>query len=292
MGASLINLHFKDCFVNGGDASVLLDSTSSFESEKDAIQKIGSARGFEVIENAKSKVESICLGVVSCADILAVAARDSSVAMGGPSWEVKLGRRDSATARKRDGEIELPVVTASLHVLLFLFGRKGLIAKDMVALSGAHTIGQAQCFNFRNRIYNHPNINAGIASIRRPHCPLNGNNSALSPLDLDTPDSFDNSYFHNLRQKQGLLESDQVLFNGGSTDGIVLFYSNSQSAFYSDFAVAMVKMGDIEPLTGTAGQIRARCSVPQRAGASGTNNASNGKFNCCSFVVEGALQLC
>ncbi|ERN09592.1 hypothetical protein AMTR_s00029p00169150 [Amborella trichopoda] len=81
MGASLIRLHFHDCFVNGCDASLLLDSTSSFESEQNAIQNIGSARGFHVIENAKSKVESVCPGVVSCADILAVAARDSSVAV-------------------------------------------------------------------------------------------------------------------------------------------------------------------------------------------------------------------
>ncbi|GJV13954.1 peroxidase 4 [Tanacetum coccineum] len=77
MGASLLRLHFHDCFVNGCDGSVLLDDTSSFTGEKNATANFQSARGFDVVDNIKSAVERACPGVVSCADILAISARDS-----------------------------------------------------------------------------------------------------------------------------------------------------------------------------------------------------------------------
>ncbi|XP_023523073.1 lignin-forming anionic peroxidase-like, partial [Cucurbita pepo subsp. pepo] len=115
---------------------------------------------------AKTEVEKSCPGVVSCADILAVAARDASFSVGGPSWTVKLGRRDSTTASKTLAESELPHFQESLDRLISIFSNKGLSARDMVALSGSHTIGQAQCFLFRNRIHNQTNIDTGFASTR------------------------------------------------------------------------------------------------------------------------------
>ncbi|XVE74606.1 hypothetical protein DITRI_Ditri12bG0030900 [Diplodiscus trichospermus] len=264
MAASLIRLHFHDCFVQGCDASILLDNSPTITSEKFATQNNNSVRGFEVIDQAKSAVENICPGVVSCADILAVAARDASEYVGGPSWTVKLGRRDSTTASSTLASSQLPRFTDSLQSLIDLFGSKGLSARDMVALSGSHTIGQAQCVTFRGRIYsNGSDIDAGFASTRRRNCPAtrpNGDGN-LAPLDLVTPNSFDNNYFKNLLQKKGLLQSDQVLISGGSTDNIVTEYSRNPSIFSSDFASAMIKMGDIEPLTGSAGIIRRICSA-------------------------------
>lgn len=75
-------IKFRLCLnLQGCDASVLLDDTSSFTGEKSASANVNSIRGFEVIDSVKSEVESLCPGVVSCADILAVAARDSVVAV-------------------------------------------------------------------------------------------------------------------------------------------------------------------------------------------------------------------
>ncbi|KAL3502205.1 hypothetical protein ACH5RR_036654 [Cinchona calisaya] len=262
MAASLIRLHFHDCFVQGCDGSVLLDQTSTIQTEKTSLANNNSARGFNVIEDAKSKVEKICPGVVSCADILAVAARDSSAAVGGPSWTVKLGRRDSTTASRSLADSDLPGPFDDLLTLLSKFSNKGFNAREMVALSGAHTVGQTQCRIFRSRIYsNGTDIDAGFASTRRRQCPTTGGDTNLAPLDLVTPNSFDNNYFKNLVQKKGLLPSDQVLFNGGSTDSFVTEYVNNPQTFSSDFSAAIVKMGDLSPLTGSNGIIRRICSA-------------------------------
>ncbi|KAJ1419242.1 Plant peroxidase [Sesbania bispinosa] len=55
MGASLLRLHFHDCFVNGCDGSLLLDSTSSIDSEKLSNANKQSARGFEVVDEIKRR---------------------------------------------------------------------------------------------------------------------------------------------------------------------------------------------------------------------------------------------
>nr|XP_004298191.2 PREDICTED: lignin-forming anionic peroxidase-like [Fragaria vesca subsp. vesca] len=264
MAASLVRLHFHDCFVQGCDASILLDDTASITGEKTARPNLNSVRGYGVIDNAKAAVEKLCPGVVSCADIVAVAARDASVAVGGPDWAVKLGRRDSTTASKTLAESSLPSFLDSLESLTNRLAGLGLNVRDLVALSGAHSIGQAQCFTFRDRIYNETSdIDANFARTRGRRCPAaaNDGNANLAPLDLVTPNQLDNNYFKNLIQKKGLLASDQVLFSGGSTDSVVSEYSSKPAKFKADFATAMIKMGNINPLTGSNGQIRRICSA-------------------------------
>lgn len=126
---------------------------------------------------------------------------------------------------------------------------------------GAHTIGQARCTNFRTRIYNESNIDASFAKTRRANCPssTNSGNNTLAPLDLQTPTHFDNNYYKNVVNQKGLLHSDQQLFSGGSTNALVQTYSSNPSRFNSDFISAMIKMGDIKPLTGSNGEIRKNC---------------------------------
>ncbi|KAJ9683978.1 hypothetical protein PVL29_016464 [Vitis rotundifolia] len=261
MGASLLRLFFHDCFVNGCDGSVLLDDTSSFIGEKNAAPNANSARGFNVIDDIKSKVEKACPGVVSCADVLAITARDSVVILGGPSWNVKLGRRDARTASQAAANNSIPPPTSNLNQLISRFQALGLSTRDLVALAGSHTIGQARCTSFRARIYNETNIDKSFAKTRQSNCPRasgSGDNN-LAPLDLQTPTAFENNYYKNLIKKKGLLHSDQQLFNGGSTDSIVRKYSNSRSNFNADFVAGMIKMGDISPLTGSNGEIRKNC---------------------------------
>ncbi|CAL5061051.1 unnamed protein product [Urochloa decumbens] len=262
MGASLLRLHFHDCFVQGCDASVLLNDTATFTGEQTAAPNAGSIRGFAVVDNIKAQVEAICKQTVSCADILAVAARDSVVALGGPSWRVLLGRRDSTTASLSQANSDLPAPSLDLANLTAAFANKGLSRTDLVALSGAHTIGLSQCKNFRAHIYNDTNVNAALATLRKASCPAaaGSGDGNLAPLDTTTATAFDNAYYTNLLAQSGLLHSDQQLFNGGATDGLVRTYASAPTRFNRDFAAAMIRMGNISPLTGSQGQIRLACS--------------------------------
>ncbi|KAI3955093.1 hypothetical protein MKW98_025362, partial [Papaver atlanticum] len=281
MGASLLRLHFHDCFLaykymcmfpsctefrntqqrlrflarTGCDASILLDDTSSFTGEKTAGPNANSVRGYDIIDTIKAQVEALCPNTVSCADILAVAARDSVAAMGGRPWIVQLGRRDAKTASKNDANTNLPPATLSLSGLITSFTNKGFTTKEMVILSGSHSIGQARCTTFRSRIHNETNIDASFATSRKASCPTSGNDNNLAPLDA-TPIIFDNTYYKNLVSKKGLLHSDQELFNGGSTDAQVTAYSIDNPTFLTDFAVAMVKMGNLSPLTANSSSLK------------------------------------
>ncbi|KAH9331530.1 hypothetical protein KI387_003638, partial [Taxus chinensis] len=200
MAASLLRLHFHDCFVQGCDASLLLDDTPTFQGEKTANANINSARGFRVIDIIKSKLESECPGVVSCADIITVAARDAVLLSEGPYWEVSLGRKDSKTASFSDANNNIPTPNSNLETLIASFQRQGLSITDMVALFGGHTIGNARCTNIRPRIYNQSAV-SGMGfpephlSLVKAACPPRGSDNGMWPLDFPTPVLFDNSYY-------------------------------------------------------------------------------------------------
>jgi peroxidase len=184
------------------------------------------------------------------------------VQLGGPTWNVPLGRKDSRTASQSAANSNLPGPDSDLATLISRFGAKNLSPQDMTALSGAHTIGRSQCQFFRNRIYNERNINASFATLRQGTCPRSGGDRNLAPFDVQTADGFDNAYYQNLVGQRGLLHSDQVLFNGGSQDALVRTYSTTPSRFNTDFISAMVKMGNLLPSAGTRTEIRLNCKRP------------------------------
>lgn len=183
---------------------------------------------------------------------------------GGPTWSVPLGRRDARTASQATANTNLPPPTASLNILISSFAAQGLNARDMTALSGAHTIGQARCTTFRTHIYNENNIDPSFSTLRKAICPGPASGTGddnLAPFDIVTPNGFDNGYFQNLVARRGLLHSDQELFNRGSQDALVKLYSVNFKAFADDFVNAMIKMGNISPLIGSNGEIRMNCRI-------------------------------
>ncbi|KAI3461943.1 hypothetical protein Pfo_018606 [Paulownia fortunei] len=267
MAASLLRLHFHDCFVKGCDASILLDSTGGIISEKRSNPNRNSARGFEVIDEIKSALEKECPRTVSCADIMALAARDSTVLAGGPSWVVPLGRRDSKGASLSGSNNNIPAPNNTFQTILTKFKLQGLDIVDLVALSGSHTIGNSRCVSFRQRLYNQSGnlqpdltLDQSYAAQLRTRCPRSGGDQNLFALDFVTPTKFDNSYFKNLLSFKGLLSSDQVLVTKNKVSReLVKKYAANNHLFFKQFAKSMVKMGNISPLTGSRGEIRKKC---------------------------------
>ncbi|XP_021718077.1 peroxidase 72-like [Chenopodium quinoa] len=267
MAASLLRLHFHDCFVKGCDGGVLLDSSGSIISEKRSNPNRNSARGFEVIDEIKAAVEKACPETVSCADILAITARDATLLAGGPNWEVPLGRRDSLDASLSGSNYNIPAPNNTFQTILTKFKLKGLDLVDLVALSGSHTIGDARCTSFRQRLYNQSGngqpdntLNQAYAAELRTRCPQSGGDQNLFKLDYVTPFKFDNSYYKNLLAYKGLLSSDQILLTKNQDSmKLVKQYAENNELFFQHFAQSMVKMGNIAPLTGSRGEIRRIC---------------------------------
>ncbi|KAL5705574.1 peroxidase [Ranunculus cassubicifolius] len=267
MAASLLRLHFHDCFVQGCDASVLLDSSGSIISEKRSNPNRKSLRGFEVIDEIKSALEKACPRTVSCADIVAIAARDSVVLAGGPRWEVPLGRRDSLGASLSGSNNNIPAPNNTFQTILTKFKLQGLNIVDLVALSGSHTIGNARCTSFRQRLYNQSgngqpdfSLDQSYAAQLRTRCPRSGGDQNLFVMDFVTPTRFDNFYFKNILASKGLFSSDQVLFTKSEASmELVKKYAENNERFLRQFTKSIVKMGNITPLTGSRGEIRHNC---------------------------------
>lgn len=264
LAAGLLRLHFHDCFVQGCDGSVLLDGSASGPSEKEAPPNLSlRAEAFKVIEELRSLVHRHCGSVVSCADIAALAARDAVVLSGGPEYEVPLGRRDGLTFATRNATLEnLPAPTSNASVILESLAIKGFDPTDVVALSGGHTIGISHCASFTNRLYPNqdPVMEETFADNLKLTCPT-ANTDNTTVLDIRTPNLFDNKYYVDLVNRQGLFTSDQDLFTDKRTKEIVSEFAENQNLFFEKFAEAMVKMGQLGVLTGNNGEIRGNCSV-------------------------------
>ncbi|KAH6795227.1 peroxidase superfamily protein, partial [Perilla frutescens var. hirtella] len=244
----------------GCDASVLLDDTATMVGEKSAAPNANSLRGFEVIDAIKAELEYFCPQTVSCADILAIAARDSVVLSGGPGWEVEMGRKDSMIANKTAANNNIPAPNSDLPTLLSKFENVGLSLRDLLALSGAHTVGKARCSTFAARLSGGAaaapaDVNPQFLQSLQQLCAVN---TTLADLDHATPAAFDNRYFVNILSGEGLLASDQALVAGDDGRRIVESYAGDVDLFFRDFAKSMAAMGSLRPNGGPT-EIRTNC---------------------------------
>ncbi|VVA96357.1 unnamed protein product [Arabis nemorensis] len=257
--AALTRMHFHDCFVQGCDASLLIDPTTSQPRPEKTAGPNGSVRGFELIDEIKTALEAECPSTVSCSDIVTLATRDSVFLGGGPSYVVPTGRRDGFVSNFADAERILPGPALPVPAMVTFFADKGMNVFDAVALLGAHTVGRGFCGNFVDRLSD-PSMDPELAGRLRNTCSAGG--SQFAALDQSMPEastSFDNLFFLQLRARRGVLLLDHLLATDPATSGVVFQYATSNDLFKRQFAIAMVKMGAVDVLTGSAGEIRKNC---------------------------------
>lgn len=182
---------------------------------------------------------------------------------GGPNWEVKLGRQDSLTASQEASNEIMPSPRANATSLITLFSRFNLSAKDMVALSGSHSIGKARCFSIAFRLYNQsgsglpdPAIDPEYREELDKLCPLGGDGNVTGDLDA-TPEIFDNRYYKDLVRGRGFLNSDQTLASSPETRKFVEVFSKNEKRFFKAFVKGMIKLGDLQ--SEKPGEIRKNC---------------------------------
>ncbi|TVU21092.1 hypothetical protein EJB05_30706, partial [Eragrostis curvula] len=223
-------------------------------------------------------VEAQCPSTFSCADILAFAARDSVALTGNLTYKVPAGaaRRPGVQGDRRALTLPSPFSNATELV------GKGLTPEDMVVLSGAHTVGQSHCSSFLHRIWNgttaivDPTISAAYASLLRSICPSNSNQTfpnTTTAMDLISHDTGEarQPLLRRARQQPGPLHVGLGAAHQRHAQRLkasVDAFVKSEKKWKSKFAKSMVKMGNIQVLTGTQGEIRLNCRVINSGGSS------------------------
>jgi L-ascorbate peroxidase len=143
---------------------------------------------------------------LSWADLIAVGAAAAVQKCGGPAIDVGLGRMDATEAAPPN---RLPAGYEGAFLLKAIFSRMGLEPRDLVALTGAHTIGFAQ---------------------RRPFTP--------------DPMVFSNSYFRELLAgtNEAMLSTDRALLSDPELRYFVELYAADEAVFLADFAAALRRL--------------------------------------------------
>nr|CAB3489738.1 unnamed protein product [Digitaria exilis] len=254
LGAGLIRMLFHDCFVEGCDASILLDPTPTNPKPEKKGDRRGEGRRGEGLPNT-----------VSCADIIAFAARDASDLHSGSKIRFAMpggrfdGRRSQATQTNA-----LPPPFGKLSDLTDKFTAKRMSVEDLVVLSGAHSIVRSHCSSFvPERVSSPSDMDASLVSQLKNQCPASpgpGNDPVVAE-DVVTPNALDNQYYQNVLDHKVLFPSDAALMSLPQTAQMVRDLARKDGSWEKKFAAAMVKLASIGVKTSRDGEIRKNCRV-------------------------------
>jgi catalase (peroxidase I) len=251
-------------FLQGCDASVLLDTADpNSATEKFGIPNL-SLRGFEVIDAAKARIEKECGNVVSCADIVAFAGRDATYFLSNKKvyFDMPAGRYDGRDSFINETLFNLPPPFSTVEQLKAGFASNGLNTDEMVTLSGAHTIGISHCSSFSDRLTsNSSDMNPTLKSTLQAECRSNSGSDNTVVQDKKTPDNLDNMYYKNVLSHEVLFTSDAALMMATDTSDAVRANAKDTNQWEEKFKAAMVKMGAIDIKTAANGEIRRSCRV-------------------------------
>lgn len=266
--AKLLKLLYADCMVNGCDASVLLTGPKTERNSP----KNSRLDGYLLIDKIKKVLEIRCPRAVSCADILNLAVRDAIHFAGAPSYPVFLGRRDGLESKAE--WIDYPSPSMSWEEGLAYFESKNLDVQDFVTLLGAHTMGQAHCDSFYDRLYDFkgtgkpdPSMKRSVLVSLRSQCPKNRKNDSSSVYftpEYGSNYTFSNKFYTKVLAHESLLGVDQQLSYGGDTGELVNEYAKNLEQFRRGFALSISRMGGLKVLTGKNGEIRTDCKFTNK----------------------------
>lgn len=255
---------FHDCMVTSCDASLLLASMRSGVVSEQSSERSFGMRNFKYVNTIKEAVEQECPLTVSCADVVALSARDGIAMLGGPSIEMKTGRRDSKESYATVLEDFIPNHNDSISLVLSRFQAIGIDIEATVALLGAHSVGRVHCKNLVHRLY--PTVDETLdpshAEYLKRRCPTpNPDPKAVQYVrnDLKTPMIIDNNYYKNILQHKGLLTVDEELATDPTTAPYVQKMADDNEYFHQQFSRAILLLSENNPLTGDQGEIRKDC---------------------------------
>ncbi|KAK9193038.1 hypothetical protein WN944_003734 [Citrus x changshan-huyou] len=224
---------FHDCAVKSCDASLLLETVTGVASEQASERSFG-MRNFKYVSTIKAALEAECPLKVSCADIVALSAREGIVMLGGPRIPIKTGRRDSRVSYLAEVEKFIPNHNDSIATALSVFNSIGIDDEGVVAL---YEYLKGRC----------PTPDPDPDAV------------VYARNDRETPMILDNNYYKNIINHKGLLIVDQQLASDPRTTPFVQKMAADNSYFHEQFSRAIALLSENNPLTGDQGEVRKDC---------------------------------
>uniref|UniRef100_A0ACD5YUF2 Uncharacterized protein n=1 Tax=Avena sativa TaxID=4498 RepID=A0ACD5YUF2_AVESA len=209
------------------------DGSLRFDPELSHGANAGLTNALKLIQPIKDKYPGI-----TYADLFQLASATAIEEAGGPTIPMKYGRVDITAPEQCPPEGRLPDAGPRLPAehLREVFYRMGLDDKEIVALSGAHTLGRSR---------------PDRSGWGKPETKYTKDGPGEPGGQSWTAEwlKFDNSYFKDIKEKRDqdllVLPTDAAIFEDESFKVYAEKYAEDQEAFFKDYAEAHAKLSNL-----------------------------------------------